>query len=40
MGAVSLMEPSDHPWGEAEQMVRTEGVLDPSGNSWYLAGPK
>ena len=40
VGATSLMEPSDRPWGEGEEMMRAAGVKDPCGNSWFLAGPK
>jgi uncharacterized glyoxalase superfamily protein PhnB len=40
VGATSLMEPSDRPWGEGEAMMCGAGVKDPCGNSWFLAGPK
>lgn len=40
VGATSLMEPSERPWGEGEEMMRAAGVKDPCGNSWFLAGPK
>ncbi len=39
-GATSLMEPSDRPWGEGEEIMRSAAVRDPCGNSWFLAGPK
>ena len=39
-GATSLMEPSDRHWGEGEEMMRAASVVDPCGNSWFLAGPK
>lgn len=39
-GATSVMEPCDRPWGEAEEIMRGAGVKDPSGNLWFLAGPK
>jgi PhnB protein len=39
-GATSIMEPADRPWGEHGEMLRAAGVRDPSGNSWFLAGPK
>ena len=39
-GAASLMEPSDRDWGEGEEIMCCAGVKDPSGNLWYLAGPK
>ncbi len=38
-GATSLMEPTDRGWGEDEKMMRAAAVKDPSGNSWFLAGP-
>jgi uncharacterized glyoxalase superfamily protein PhnB len=39
-GGTSIMEPCDRPWGEGEAMMRGAGVKDPSGNLWFLAGPK
>ena len=39
-GASSLMEPCDRPWGEGDELMRAAAVKDPSGNGWYLAGPK
>ena len=39
-GATSVMEPCDRPWGEREMIMRGAGVKDPSGNLWFLAGPK
>ncbi len=39
-GATSIMEPSDRPWGEGEEMLIGAGVKDPSGNLWFFAGPK
>lgn len=39
-GAVSLMEPSVRNWGEDEEPMLGAAVKDPSGNSWYFAGPK
>ena len=39
-GATSVMEPCDRPWGEGEMIMRGAGVKDPSGNLWFLAGPK
>ena len=37
-GARSVIEPSDRPWGEGEDMIRGAGVTDPTGNTWYFAG--
>jgi PhnB protein len=39
-GATSVMEPCDRPWGEGEILMRGAGIKDPSGNLWFLAGPK
>ena len=39
-GAISVMEPCDRPWGEGGEPMRGAGVKDPSGNLWFLAGPK
>ena len=39
-GATSGMEPCDRPWGEGGEPMRGAGVKDPSGNLWFLAGPK
>jgi uncharacterized glyoxalase superfamily protein PhnB len=40
VGATSVMEPCDRPWGEGGELMRGAGVKDPSGNLWFLAGPK
>jgi len=37
-GATTLMEPTERPWGEGEEMVRAAAIKDPSGNSWFLGG--
>jgi PhnB protein len=39
-GASSIMEPTERPWGEGEEMMRAAAIKDPSGNSWFLAAPK
>jgi PhnB protein len=39
-GAGSVMQPCDRPWGEGDELMRAAAVEDPSGNRWYLAGPK
>jgi len=39
-GATSIMEPSLRPWGEGEALLLAASVKDPSGNLWFLAGPK
>jgi PhnB protein len=31
-GAKSVSEPTDHPYGD-----RSGGVIDPFGNTWYIA---
>ena len=38
-GATSIMEPTERPWGEGEEIMRAAAVKDLSGNSWFFAGP-
>ncbi|HXD32241.1 MAG TPA: VOC family protein [Pyrinomonadaceae bacterium] len=39
-GATSIMELSQRPWGEGEEMLLAAAVKDPCGNLWFFAGPQ
>ena len=39
-GGRPLLEPCDRPWGDGEALLRAAGFTDPTGNAWYLAGPR
>lgn len=39
-GGRPLLEPCDRRWGDREAVLRAAGFTDPTGNAWYLTGPR